>query len=174
MIDDASEASLSGRARAGDARAFDQLMTPHRDRLWGVCVGITRNRAEAEDAVQSAMISIWQGLPRFRGESAFSTWIYRIAANAALGVIRRRRDVPVGEVFLEETNAGFEDAVDLQMQIQAVLLTIPEGRRVALILREYGGLSYEEIAQHQGVPVQTVKSRLNRARADVRAALTVQ
>lgn len=173
MIDDASEVSAIDRARAGDARAFDELLRPHRDRLWGVCLRVTRNHADAEDAVQDCMVAIWRGLPRFRGDSQFSTWIYRIAANAALGVVRRRRDVPVEEIFDVDPNPGFEDGVALHDQIQAALRTVPEDFRVALVLREYGGFTYEEIAEHQGIPVQTVKSRLNRARSAVRAALIV-
>ncbi|KQO98483.1 RNA polymerase sigma factor [Leifsonia sp. Leaf264] len=173
MIDDASEAPLIDRARDGDARAFDELLRPHRDKLWGICVRVTRNHADAEDAVQDAMVAIWKGLPRFRGEAAFSTWTYRIAANAALGVVRRRREVPVAEIFDIEPDPGFEDGVAMHDEIQAALRTVPEDFRVALVLREYGSLTYEEIAEHQGIPVQTVKSRLNRARAAVRAALAV-
>ncbi|MEL4317945.1 sigma-70 family RNA polymerase sigma factor [Leifsonia sp. YIM 134122] len=172
MIDDASEAPLLDRARTGDKRAFDELLRPHRDRLWGICVRVTRNRADAEDAVQNAMINIWGGLTRFRGDSAFSTWIYRIAANAALGIVRQRRDIPVAEVYDVHPDPGFEDTVDKGIDLQAALAEVKMDFRVALVLREYGGLSYEEIAEAQGVPVQTVKSRLHRARAAVRDALT--
>ena len=171
MIDDASEAPLIERARAGDARAFDELLGPHRDKLWSICVRVTRNHADAEDAVQNCMIAIWRGLPRFRGEAMFSTWTYRIAANAALGIVRHRREVPVEEIFDVEPDPGFEDGIALHDEIQAALRIVPEDFRVALVLREYGGLTYEEIAEHQGIPVQTVKSRLNRARAAVRTAL---
>ncbi|MDQ0693206.1 RNA polymerase sigma factor [Arthrobacter sp. W4I7] len=172
--DDASEVSLIDRARAGDARAFEELLRPHRDKLWAVCVRVTGHPADAEDAVQECMVAIWRGLPRFRGESQFSTWIYRIAANAALGIVRRRREVPVEEIFDLPPNPGFEDAIALHDEIQAALRKVPEDFRVALVLREYGGLTYEEIAEHQGIPIQTVKSRLNRARSAVRAALTVE
>lgn len=173
MIDDASEVSAINRACAGDAQAFEELLRPHRDKLWAVCVRVTGNRADAEDAVQECMIAVWRGLPRFRGESQFSTWIYRIAANAALGIVRRRREVPVEEIFDVSPNASFEDEIALHDQIQAALQSVPEDFRVALVLREYGGLTYEEISEHQGIPIQTVKSRLNRARAAVRAALRV-
>lgn len=172
--DDASEVSAIDRARSGDARAFNELLRPHRDKLWAVCLRVTGNRTDAEDAVQECIIAIWRGLPRFRGESQFSTWIYRIAANAALGIARRRKEVPIEEIFDVPLTSGFEDAIALHDEIQAALRTVPEDFRIALVLREYGGLTYEEIARHQGVPIQTVKSRLNRARSAVRAALTVE
>lgn len=173
MVDDASvvEHALIERARMGDARAFDSLMRPHREKLWGICVRVTLSRADAEDAVQECMIAIWRGLPRFRGESAFATWTYRIAANAALGVVRRRRDVPVAEMYdMEEDGLPFDEVIAIRDEVRAALLTVPEDFRVALVLREYGGLTYEEISEHQGIPVQTVKSRLHRARAAVRSA----
>ncbi|MET0734150.1 MAG: sigma-70 family RNA polymerase sigma factor, partial [Microbacterium sp.] len=157
-------------AQRGDRRAFDRLLRPHRDQLWGVCLRVTGRHADAEDAVQECLVAIWRGLPRFRGDSSFTTWAYRIAANAALAVVRRRHDVNP-EVDVADHRRAFDDVVAERDEIQRALAGVPESFRVALVLREYGGLTYDEIAEHEGIPVQTVKSRINRARAAVRAAL---
>ena len=176
MIDDASEAVLLDAASSGDRRAFTRLMTPHRDRLWGVCYRITSNNADAEDAVQNCMVSIWRSLPRFRGESAFSTWVYRIAANSAIAVVRKRGQEVAVEVIFDKPDGrpGIDDTVGTAIDVQAALMAMREDFRVALVLREYGGYTYEEIAEYQKVSVGVVKSRLFRARAKVRSALTVK
>ncbi|MFV0407738.1 MAG: RNA polymerase sigma factor [Propioniciclava sp.] len=167
----ASEDDLAA-ARGGDSRAFERLVSPYRDRLWAVCLRTTRHPADAEDALQECLIALWRNLDKYRGDATFSTWAYRIATNAALGVIRRRRD---------ESEDGFEDraaegdfAHDIaeRDRVQAALRQIPEDFRVALVLREYGQLTYDEIAAHQGILVQTVKSRISRARAAMAAVLT--
>lgn len=172
MVGATGDAATLDAARAGDVRAFSALMTPHRNRLWGVCLRITGNGTDAEDALQNAMLSIWRSLPRFRGESALSTYIYRIAANAALAVVRSRRyDVSMDETFdLPDRRTGPDDAVAIRLDMQAVLMAMSEDFRVALVLREYGAFTYEEIAEYQSVSLQTVKSRIFRARALVRNA----
>jgi RNA polymerase sigma factor (sigma-70 family) len=168
-----SEATLIVAARAGDKKAFNTLLAPHRDRLWGVCVRVTSNSADAEDAVQDALIAIWRGLGRFRGDAQFSTWAYRIASNAALAIVRKRRDLPLADDYeAEDTTPPFDEQIAVSDEIQAALKRLPEDFRVALVLREYGGLTYEEIAAHQGILSQTVKTRINRARIAVRAVLT--
>lgn len=172
MFDPGVEASLLDRARAGDQRAFAALLEPYRDRLWGVCLRITRQKPDAEDALQDALIAVWQHLSRFRGDSAFSTWAYRIAANSALAIVRKRKDVSTDGFEQESDSADFTDAVASRDLVQAALRAVPPDFRVALVLREYGGLSYEEIAQHQGILVGTVKTRISRARAALAAALS--
>jgi RNA polymerase sigma factor (sigma-70 family) len=170
------EGDLLERARAGDSRALDALLTPYRDRLWGVCLRTTSNRSDAEDALQEALVAIWKHLGDFRGEASFGTWAYRIASNAALAVVRRRRDLTgigadAAELEIEDTRRDFVDTIADRDRVQRALRDLPEDFRTALVLREYGQLTYEEIAAHQGVLVQTVKSRLNRARTAVAAAL---
>lgn len=166
------EDELIARARSGDAAAFGTLLEPHRSRLWSVCLRITGSHHDAEDALQDALTVAWLHLDRFRGESRLGTWLYRIAANAALAVVRRRRDVPTGEwaddVHTTGDHAGRVADVAL---VRAAIATLPEAFREALVLREIGDLTYEEIAAHQGVGVQTVKSRLNRARGALADAL---
>ncbi|SJM61612.1 RNA polymerase sigma-54 factor RpoN [Gulosibacter sp. 10] len=169
---------LLANAKQGDRRAFEALLEPYRDRLWATCLRTTEHRADAEDALQDALIAIWQNLPKFRGESSIGTWAFRIATNAALAVIRRRREVTVADdeqsrsVFEPEHPADdFAHDHEVRDTVQQALAALSEDFRVALVLREYGDYTYEQIAEYQQVPVQTVRSRLNRARKQLREAL---
>lgn len=165
------EAELVEAARAGDQRAFERLVRPYRDRLWAVCLRTTRHRADAEDALQECLVATWRNLHRFRGDAAFSTWMHRIAVNAALGVVRRRREESDDGLDERAAIGDFVEDLAERDRVQAALRLVPEAFRVALVLREYGQFSYEEIAQQQGILVQTVKSRISRARAAMTAAL---
>ncbi len=171
MDTDASERALVSRARNGDERAFAELVTRHQKHAWAVCVRITNNGADAEDALQETLTAAWQHLDKFRGEAKFSTWLHRIAANAALSVVRKRRDVVMDDFELENTGRDQYREFDETDRVQAALKKVPSDFRTALVLREYGGLTYEEIAVHQGIPVATVKSRLNRAKKALAEAL---
>ena len=168
-----ADAALVARAQAGDSIAFAVLAGECRTRVWAICLRLTGNHADAEDALQDALTAAWQHIGSFRQEARFSTWLYRIAANAALGIVRRRRDTPLDPeahdylVVVDDHADGHAE----RDRVQAALARVPEPFRTALVLREYGGLSYEEIAAHQGVGVQTVKSRLYRARAAMAALL---
>lgn len=172
-MDAATDSDLVTLAKGGDERAFAELVTRHKRHIWAVCVRITNNGADAEDALQEALTAAWQHLDKFRGDAKFSTWMHRIAANAALSVVRRRRDVVLQEFDLEDTGGDAYREFDETDRVQAALRTIPMDFRAALVLREYGGLSYEEIAQHQAIPVATVKSRLNRAKKALAVALGI-
>ena len=140
-----------------------------------VCHRIVLNRADADDATQSALISIVRALPRFDGRSKFSTWAYRIAVNAALDEVRRIRRRPaatgdptaVGDLspavpWDDEGGAG--SAVESRMVVQAALALVPEEYRVALVLRHIADLDYADIAVILNVPVGTVRSRISRGR----------
>ncbi|OBA32562.1 MULTISPECIES: RNA polymerase sigma factor [Rhodococcus] len=161
------EAELIERCRAGDRAAFAELVAPSRERVWAVCVRITGNRHDAEDALQDALIAAWQNLGRFRGTATSGTWLYRIASNAALAVVRTRRgevlDERLGDEYVSGETPLAESVVDGDVVRRAFLL-LPEQFRVVIVLREYAQLGYAEIATHQGVGVQTVKSRIRRAR----------
>ena len=117
-----------------------------------------------------AMISIVRALPTFDGRSKFSTWIYRIATNAALDEVRRikRRPLPTDkESVYDSPTSDQTEAVDTQMDVSAALAQLPEEYRTAIVLRHVADLDYEEIAAIQGVPVGTVRSRLARGRAQL-------
>ena len=162
-----TEAELLALARQGDRAAFNALVAPYRDRLWAVCLRTTRHRADAEDALQDCLIAVWQNLDRFRGEAGIATWMFRIAANASLAVVRRRREVvPHDDAAFEHESPSRDHAGSVadRDRVQRALRVLPEDFRVALVLREYGDYSYQQIADYQQVSIQTVKSRLNRAR----------
>ena len=135
-----------------------------------VCRRIVINKADAEDATQMALISIVRAIPSFDGRSKFSTWIYRIATNAALDEVRRikRRPLPTDKESVYDSPAGDQtQAVDAQMDVSAALAQLPEEYRTTIVLRHIADLDYEEIAAIQGVPVGTVRSRLARGRAQL-------
>lgn len=169
-----AEAELVGRARMGDEPAFAELAGMHRARLWSICLRITGNEYDAEDALQDALTAAWLHLGSFRSEARFGTWVYRIASNAALAVVRRRRETPLDTFDHLDFGSGrdFTESFADADRIAAALAKVPHRFREALVLREYGDFTYEEIAVHQQVGVQTVKSRLSRARAAVASTLS--
>lgn len=144
------ERELVACARMGDDAAFVALVNGSRARVWSICLRITGDHSDAEDALQDALTAAWQHLGRFRNDARFSTWLYRIAANAALAIVRRCREAPTGAdsgwVVVDDPTAGY-DNFD---RVQRALASVPEVFRVALVLREYGDLTYEEIAASTG------------------------
>jgi RNA polymerase sigma-70 factor (ECF subfamily) len=165
---------LAARAAAGDHGAFDTLVRRHTARMYRVALRITGSAAEAEDVVQEAWLSAWRALPGFRHESAVSTWLYRVTTNGALGQVRRRKPT----VPLDEGDAGVvpgpEGHVVSAEQFGAVLRAIAEldvGQRIPLILREFEGLTYEEVAEVLEVGVPALRARLHRARVALLAKL---
>lgn len=167
------QSELLARAQAGDERAFAALAKEASGRMWAVCLSITGNRHDAEDALQNALTAAWQNLHRFDGKAKFSTWAYRIASNAALQLVRKRRELPDEDAGIEEVAPGshIDEQVTAGIVVRQALETLADEFREALVLREYGGLSYQEIADQQGIPIQTVKSRINRARSKLLDAL---
>lgn len=161
---------LIHRAKRGDSAATDALLRRHYDTVRAVCHRIVINSADADDATQMALISIVRALPSFDGRSKFSTWIYRIATNAALDEIRRirRRPVPTHDgAMYDSVGRDVSDPVDAQLDVSAALAQIPEDYRAALVLRHIADLEYEEIAEILGVPIGTVRSRISRGRAQL-------
>ncbi|MET0450452.1 MAG: sigma-70 family RNA polymerase sigma factor [Mycobacterium sp.] len=171
LLDDMERSLLLTRARDGDPAAFAELVSSSRGVVWAVCLRITGNTHDAEDALQDTLASAWKNMHRFRGNSSFSTWLFRIATNAALAVVRRR-------VPCEEERDGPADSRDIgdrvadANRVQDALMRLPESFRAALVLRTYGDFTYEDIAIHQRIPVQTVKSRISRARRMTENLLT--
>jgi RNA polymerase sigma-70 factor, ECF subfamily len=178
------ELQLVKRAQGGDRRALDELLRAHRDRIWGVCRRITGSDADAQDATQEASIAIMRHIAKFDGNSAFSTWIYRIATNASLDELRRRkrRAVTVGDDTMLESigshapagiaafvdassTGGFDTRIADRLQIDAALSRLPADFRAAVVLRDLCDLDYGEIAEVLGIPPGTVRSRIARGRA---------
>jgi len=129
----------------------------------------------AEDAAQEAFIRAWQHLPGYRPRSAFRNWLYRIATNAALDVLRRQREtVDIDALPLATSEAGPEAAAvnaEQRDQVRQAVLALPPASRSVLVLREYEGLAYREIAETLGIPIGTVMSRLSYARKHLRQSL---
>ncbi len=171
-----NDQALVVAAQGGDRSSLDQLLRRHYDRVFGVCRRITANEADAADAAQEAMISIVRGLANFDGRSSFSTWVYRVATNASLDELRRRRRRPIAIIGPRDTDDTQLDIADPssgsriealgdRLAIDAALLVLPEEFRVAVVLRDIGDLDYAEIALVLDVPIGTVKSRIARGRA---------
>lgn len=148
---------------------MDALLRRHYDMVRAVCHRIIINDADADDAVQMAMIQVVRALPSFDGRSALSTWIYRIAVNAALDELRRtrRRPAPHDEAALDHGVDDATSAVDDQLAVVAALARVSLEFRVVLVLRHVADLEYDDIARILDVPVGTVRSRLSRGRAQL-------
>jgi len=175
-----SDAELLRRHTAGDASAFGQLFTRHKDRLWAVALRIVCDPDDAADALQDAMISAFRRAGDFRGESAVTTWLHRIVVNASLDLLRRRPGRAVswsgdpeelpgpgqragGGEPVHETTGG--DGTDTRLDVDAALRTLPPPQRAALVLVDMLGYPVSEAAVLLGVSEGTVKSRCARSRA---------
>jgi RNA polymerase sigma factor (sigma-70 family) len=175
------ETALLRRAQGGDADAFEQLSRPHVDRLFAVASRLVGDTVEAEDVCQETLLRAWRGIRRFRGGSAFSTWLYRIALNEARRSLKKgaRRPLPV-DLRDERLQAGSTqddeparraERQELRAALGMALLALPLPHRTAIVLRDIHGLSTREAAQAAGVGEAAFKSRLHEARLRLRAAL---
>ncbi len=170
------EAELIGRSVAGDLDAYDRLVGLYQDRVYQVAYRVTGNHEDAWDAAQEAFLNAFRALSRFRGASTFSTWLHRIAVNAALDLIRRRPPQPVVPLDAVMVSSGDDpgDAAtrsDVQRQINRAITSLPAEQRVVVVLRDLQELSYEEIAAVLRIPLGTVRSRLSRGREALRQLL---
>ncbi|MGW4482107.1 RNA polymerase sigma factor [Rhodococcus triatomae] len=168
---DVDDAALVAQAKQGDHRAFAELVNRHRSKIEYVCLQITCNHSDAEDALQEALTAAWQNLDKFRGDARFATWIHRIAANSSLAIVKRRKPVDSIDaaseefgILLEDPSAEFDDRLTTVDAVRRALATLPDDFRVAIVLAEFASLPYTDIAEHQGVSVATVKTRIHRAR----------
>ena len=165
--------ALAVAARAGDRTALERLLHAHADRIHAVCRRILGNPDDALDATQEAMIAVARGITRFDGSARISTWIYRVATNAALDELRRRkrRPLPADAEITSDPSGDGTGAVDARLDVDAALASIPEDFRVAVVLRDLCDLDYGEIAEALNVPIGTVRSRIARGRAALEAQL---
>ncbi len=170
-----TELDLITQARQGDRRAFGELVRRHREGVVNVVYRMCGDANLAEDAAQEAFIRAWQHLPSYRPRSPFRNWVYRIATNVALDALRREREkVDIDALPLATSDEGPETTVEGRERgerVQQAVLALPPASRAVLVLREYEGLSYREIADTLGVPIGTVMSRLNYARNRLRESL---
>ncbi len=175
------------RVQAGDVAAFDELILKYRERLFGVLYNLTSNREDASDLAQEAFIKAFQSINRFQGQSAFFTWLYRIAINGALTHLRKNRlrsffsfeklhdEDHVGEVINQLTDKKSADRAafvsELQEKLNEALQKLSIKHRTVVTLHEIDGLTHEEIAEVAGCSVGTVRSRLHYAKQLLQAEL---
>jgi RNA polymerase sigma-70 factor (ECF subfamily) len=164
----AEESSLITQAQRGDREAFAELVCRYRAGAINVVYRMCGDSNLAEDAAQVAFIRAWQNLPKFQPRAAFRCWLYRIALNAARDMLRREKpEVDIDDLFLALPGDKVETHVEQQeraQQVRQAVLSLPEASRAALVLREYEGLSYQEIGEALEISTGTVMSRLNYAR----------
>lgn len=171
---------LARSAAAGDEESFARLVAMYEKKVYVLALRMTGNQEDAADVAQEAFLSAWKGLPSFRGDAGFSTWLYRLTSNAAVDHLRRTRRQRT-EASLDSESLDAPDpapAPQERAEAQALRDAVrwgmgelsPEHQKV-LTLREYQEMSYEEIAQQLGVDLGTVKSRISRARGALRKIL---
>ncbi len=179
MSNKAADNKLVKRVQKGDKGAFDLLVLKYQHKIVNLVMRYVRDPELALDITQEAFIKAYRALPRFRGDSAFYTWMYRIAVNTAKNHLaaQRRRPMDVEldlqdpeqydlHAKLKETDTpeGVTLSNELQEIVERAIAALPEDLRTAIVLRELEGMSYEEIAQTMECPVGTVRSRIFRAR----------
>lgn len=181
-----TDEELVKRAGRGDQRAFDLLVRKYQHRLFALISRYVRDQDEVQDIAQEAFIKAWRALPRFRGDSQFYTWLYRIAVNTAKNYLVSQGRRPPGsdidamdaEQFASANGlheSGTPESVlmsqELAQVIRQAIAALPDELRTAVTLREFDGLSYEDIAQIMECPVGTVRSRIFRAREAIEQAM---
>ena len=179
MSNDSTDKELVKRVQKGDKGAFDVLVLKYEQKIVNLVMRYVRDQEQALDITQEAFIKAYRALPRFRGDSAFYTWLYRIAVNTAKNYLAAQRRRPTDieldmqdpdqyglHAKLKETDTpeGVTLSQELRETLEKAIASLPDDLRTAIILRELDGMSYEEIAQTMDCPVGTVRSRIFRAR----------
>jgi RNA polymerase sigma-70 factor (ECF subfamily) len=180
MAPDGSDLELVRRVQRGERGAYDLLVLKYQHKVVKLVMRYLRDPADAEDVAQEAFIKAYRALPQFRGDSAFYTWLYRIAINTAKNALAARDRNPVSyELDMQgnedgsdvisrlrdpETPEGLALTEEIRETVNQAIESLPEDLRTAIVLRELEGLSYEEIAASMDCPVGTVRSRIFRAR----------
>ena len=179
----ASERSLVERAQTGDEEAFAELFQSHKKRVYSVCLLMTKDIAEAEDLTQEAFLQVFRTVGSFRGESAFSTWLYRVAVNTVLMKLRRRKSPPIvslDEPVSSETPSLRRDVGKADLHLNGVvdritlrraMQELPEGCRRIFALHEVEGYQHHEIAKMLDCSIGNSKSQLHKAKMKMRDLL---
>ena len=172
----ATDTDLIERARRGDRRAFDDLMSRHEERVFAVCLRLLRHREAALDATQDTFLTVFRKVDQFRGDSSFSTWLYRVAVNTCYDHLRRAKrhptdPLPDAQDPPDAAGGSSLEAIELRGDLARALASLSEEFRAAVVLADVEGLGVAEVAAILGVAEGTVKSRLHRARKQLAAYL---
>ena len=177
-----TEKELVRAAAGGDESAFSELVRIYENKAYHLALRMVSNPEDAYDVAQDAFLAAWRGLPSFRGESGFSTWLYRLVSNAAIDHLRRTKHQR-GNVSLDDEELNLDapddsptpqeaaEENDLKQAVAAGLRELSDDHRTVLVMREVQELSYEEIAESLQLDLGTVKSRISRARTHLRKIL---
>jgi RNA polymerase sigma-70 factor (ECF subfamily) len=177
MVRETEDVHLVRAAQTGDLAAFEELVRRYELPVYRVALRMLGNPTEAEDAAQDALVQAWQALPMFRGESSAATWLYRVVTNRCLNLLQRRRlTEPLSESHeapMSEPGQIAETMDTLELLKRSMMQLTPE-QRAPLVLREFEGLSYEEIGAVLEISVPAVKGRIWRARLELVAVTRPQ
>ncbi|MEY8316137.1 sigma-70 family RNA polymerase sigma factor [Oscillospiraceae bacterium 50-58] len=181
-----TDRELVEKAKQGDHDAFEQLVLDNQNKIFSLALRLVNDRETAADLAQEAFVKAWQGLVSFQGESSFATWVYRLTTNVCIDHLRKqkRREEVAPAVSLDDEEAGWAEPADRESDPQRLLERsergkalarglekLPDWQRETLVLRELSGLSYQEIGEKLDIDLGTVKSRIARARLNLRKIL---
>lgn len=184
-----SEKLWLARSREGDVESFEKLIERYQKTAYNVALRMMHNEEDAKDVTQDALIKAYKSIQSFRGDSGFSTWLYRIVVNTCKDELRKRRGNVVSLEQGRQTDSGFEaielsdetfapevvlESLNVRQTINEAIRALPEQNRTAVVLRDVQGYSYEDIGSLLGCPVGTVKSRINRGRQLLRENLSLR
>jgi RNA polymerase sigma factor (sigma-70 family) len=162
------DGDLARRAARGDMMAFEALYRRHTGRVLAICLRLTGERGRAEEAVQDVFVRVWERLGSFRGESAFTSWLHRLAVNTVLQAMRsdRRRIARVAPAEDDQLDGAAAPAVPVEqrMDLEDAIARLPDQVRTVVVLHDVEGFTHDEIAAMTGVAAGTVRSQLSRAR----------
>jgi RNA polymerase sigma-70 factor, ECF subfamily len=164
------DAELVDRARRGDLAAFETLFRRHSPRVHTVALRVLGDAGDAEEATQDTFVQVWKNLAAFRGDSQFTTWAHHICVNRCSRMLRRRRERPEPLPEVADRRPGPAEVTVLRDEVAAVvsaLSQLTDEQRSALVLREFAGLSYTEVADVLGTSLTAARSRIHRARLEL-------
>ncbi len=175
VSDEVEDDQLVARARAGNVPAFEALYRQNIGRIYALCLRLSGDASIAEECAQETFVTAWQKLEGFRGDSAFSSWLYRVAVNTVMGSFRKqgRRDRHIRAVEDDEWERIPDNVADtgIGMDLEAAIAALPEGARTIFVLHDVEGHRHEEISEMTGLAVGTSKAQLHRARRLLRERL---
>jgi RNA polymerase sigma-70 factor, ECF subfamily len=159
-------------AQSNDSRAYEQLYHMHVGRVLALCVRLCKDRDMAEDLTQEAFVQAWRKLSSFRGDSAFGSWLYRIATNTALSYLRKQKPFLNSLDIDDVPEPGFRETSDEQIGLESAISELPDGARAVFVLYSLEGYTHDEIAKLLGIAQGSSKAQLHRARQLLRRKLT--